>query len=1214
MVGSWLRRWLDRKLGGRRRHGCVRPRGAGVRLALEGLEGRELPANVLLLPDIVGGAGPAALQAALVAAGNTVTMGPLEYTWNGSNPSLTGFDAVVQLDGATYSPGQQFSVTTQQALETFVQNGGIFVGGQWLGYEQSQGTQVNMPDLVLQTWGTNNHSSTTPTYTTVGGQAGHPVLTGIPSPFTFSADGGAASAMIAFGTQPSTVLMTDSSGTGGPGVIARTFGLGHVVSLSVSPDYQSVQNTLLDTNIQKLYVNAVQWATVSLSQSTVSVVPGSIQAGTSSTVTLQSKDSSGNNLTIGGLIVSFALGGGSGSGTFSAVADNGNGTYTATFTGTTAGSNTITATVGGQAVTSAAPTITVTAGTPTSIATVAGTPQSTAVATSFSTGLQAIVRDAYNNPVGAGVTVTFTVNAVSGAGASFSGSTTASVSTNAAGVATAPTLTANNVIGSYTVTASTSGVATGATYNLSNVAGAPASITTTAGSGQTATVNANFGTALQATVKDSFGNLVSGATVTFTAPTSPGATFAGSVTATASTNASGVATSPTVTADLVAGSYTATASVTGVATPASYSLTNTAGAATNILASAGSGQSTTVNTNFGTALQAKVTDTYGNPISGMVVTFTAPGSGASGSFSGSATVTASTNASGFATAPTFTANSVSGSYSVTATFSGGPTASYSLQNNPGTPANIAVSAGSGQSTTVNTNFSTALQATVTDAFGNPVAAGYSVTFTAPSSGASGTFSGSATATVSTNSSGVATAPTLAANTSAGSYSVSAAVSGASSPAQFSLTNSPGTAVSLTVTAGSGQSATVAANFATSLQATVTDGFGNPVSGVSVTFTPPSSGASGTFAASSTVTTNGSGVATAPTFTANTVAGSYNVQASSAGLSSVNYGMTNTPGAAALISATAGASQQATVGSAFGTAMQATVTDQYGNAVTNATVSVTFTAPSSGASGTFTGGALTATATTNSSGVATAPTFTANSTTGGPYTVTATFSGASNSASFSLTNNAGAAATITVTAGSNQSAYLGTAFTTPMQATVKDQNGNLVANAVVVFSAPTSGASGTFSVGSSVSVLTNSSGVATAPTFTANLYSGSYNVTASSGSATPASFRLTNKSAAVRLVAIAPATVIAGRPFLVTVKAIDASGNLTPYTGTVAFSGTAGPVGLPASYTFQPSDGGKHVFTVRIRAVGNQRIYIQDTQKSSLFAVITARGFYSYRLS
>src|SRR5439155_1737665 len=61
----------------------------------------------------------------------------------------------------------------------------------------------------------------------------------------------------------------------------------------------------------------------------------------------------------------------------------------------------------------------------------------------------------------------------------------------------------------------------------------------------------------------------------------------------------------------------------------------------------------------------------------------------------------------------------------------------------------------------------------------------------------------------------------------------------------------------------------------------------------------------------------------------------------------------------------------------------------------------FTVPGSGASGTFAGGVNTAT--TNTSGVATAATFTANGTAGGPYTVTASAPGAASPANFSLTN-------------------------------------------------------------------------------------------------------------------------------------------------------------------------------------------------------------------
>ncbi len=84
-------------------------------------------------------------------------------------------------------------------------------------------------------------------------------------------------------------------------------------------------------------------------------------------------------------------------------------------------------------------------------------------------------------------------------------------------------------------------------------------------------------------------------------------------------------------------------------------------------------------------------------------------------------------------------------------------------------------------------------------------------------------------------------------------------------------SSPGTAASITATAGTHSSAAVDTAFATAFQAVVDDQYGNPVSGVSVTFTAPTSGAGGNFAGSTTttVTTNSSGVATAPAFTANT---------------------------------------------------------------------------------------------------------------------------------------------------------------------------------------------------------------------------------------------------------------------------------------------------------------------------------------------------------
>ncbi len=151
----------------------------------------------------------------------------------------------------------------------------------------------------------------------------------------------------------------------------------------------------------------------------------------------------------------------------------------------------------------------------------------------------------------------------------------------------------------------------------------PASVTATGGTPQSAVINTAFASPLQVTVKDLIGNPVSGVTVNFLAPGS-GASATLSA-ATAVTNASGVA-SVTATANATVGSYSVTASVAGVVTPATFSLTNTAGAATTMTANAGTTpQSATINTAFANALAVTVRDAGSNPVAGVNVTFTAPG-------------------------------------------------------------------------------------------------------------------------------------------------------------------------------------------------------------------------------------------------------------------------------------------------------------------------------------------------------------------------------------------------------------------------------------------------------------------------------------------------------------------------------------------------------------------------------------------------------------
>jgi hypothetical protein len=324
----------------------------------------------------------------------------------------------------------------------------------------------------------------------------------------------------------------------------------------------------------------------------------------------------------------------------------------------------------------------------------------------------------------------------------------------------------------------------------------------------------------------------------------------------------------------------------------------------NVTPIVGTPQSAELNTAFPSVLQVAVTDTNGVSIPNAAVTFTPSTSGASATFSGSSSpVTVMTNNSGLATAPTVSANGQGGSYTLPASVPAiGTPANFSLTNF-GPAATVTANAGTPQSTTVGTAFATALQAIVKDAGGIPVS-GTTVTFTAASSGASGLFAGSATATATTNGNGVATAPILTANTQAGSFSVTAKTTGVATAASFSLTNIAGAPTGIAAGSGTPQSTTTTAVFATPMQATVTDANGNPVSGISVTFSVLGNGAAATFSGgltAVTTATNSSGVATAPTLTANSQVGSFTVTANTPGVStSASFSLSNISGVTAPI--------------------------------------------------------------------------------------------------------------------------------------------------------------------------------------------------------------------------------------------------------------------------------------------------------------------------
>jgi adhesin/invasin len=138
------------------------------------------------------------------------------------------------------------------------------------------------------------------------------------------------------------------------------------------------------------------------------------------------------------------------------------------------------------------------------------------------------------------------------------------------------------------------------------------------------------------------------------------------------------------------------------------------------------------------------------------------------------------------------------------------------------------------------------------------------------------------------------------------------------------------ATTLTITNGNNQSTTVSTSFGTPLGVQVLDQFGEPMEGVSVTFTAPSTGASALFGGNNTitVTTDANGQATVNA-SATTVAGSYTVTATVGSLSA-SFSLANDPGPLAQLVFKIQPPTAVSVGQRFRGQVQ--LRDQFGNAV------------------------------------------------------------------------------------------------------------------------------------------------------------------------------------------------------------------------------------------------------------------------------------------
>jgi adhesin/invasin len=381
---------------------------------------------------------------------------------------------------------------------------------------------------------------------------------------------------------------------------------------------------------------------------------------------------------------------------------------------------------------------------------------------------------------------------------------------------------------------------------------------------------------------------------------------------------------------------------------------------------------------------------------------------------------------------------------------------------------------------------------------------------------------------------------------------------------FTATAVSASANGLTMVSGDGQSAAAGSALPDPLVVSVSDAFGNPVSGVEITWTAMGGGS----VSAATTTTDDQG-RTSVTRTLGPAAGVQSTTASAEGLagSPVTFTHTATAGSASGVQAVSGDGQRAPPRTALPNPIVVGVTDADGNPVSGAAVTWVVTAGG--------GHVAPTTSVTDAAGQA-STTWTLGSTVG-TNTVEAVVSGVG-SAQFTASAVAGSADRIRIISGNKQSGRVGTQLGADLVVEVQDQDGNAVSGVTVTWSVTAGG--GSVAPASST---TGANGQASTE-WTLGSQLGSQKVRASAGAAGDVDFEATATAGAPSTLAIVTqpsASATVGEPFAIqpVIQLRDASGHDVQQSGvsiTVAIASGPGRLTGTASRT---TDGdGRAAFT------------------------------------
>ncbi|MES2179974.1 MAG: Ig-like domain-containing protein [Gemmatimonadota bacterium] len=631
--------------------------------------------------------------------------------------------------------------------------------------------------------------------------------------------------------------------------------------------------------------------------------------------------------------------------------------------------------------------------------------------------------------------------------------------------------------------------------------------------------------------------------------------------ASAVTDANGRA-STTLTLGGQVGSQTFEATATALA-PISVSATATTAPAAQIAGVSGSGQSDTTGKRLSLPFVVRVTDRFGNAVSGADVTWVR--TSGSGVLESSSTTTDATGTSGVA----YTLGSAAGTETIVASIAAGASTSFSATAVARPASTIRATMATSYSGRAGDPGPT-LGVIVVDGIGVPVA-GVPITWSA-TGGA--TLAGPSTITGSDG----RTSNTATFGAQAGASTITASLN-ASASVQFELVSVAGPPADMVIVAGDRQTANAGSAVAIRPAVSVFDANGNPITSGAVNFDAVAGGGTVT---GSPATVDGSGVATVGSW----ILGPAGPQAlvASAGSLSVTFTATSAPvGPPKLVIATQ-PSPTLQNGAAFATQPQVQLTTSAGAPVNASEVPVTVALASSGQT---LGGSLTAY--TNSNGLAV---FNGLSMLGsvGTNQLVFTASGYASATSVTVSMTAGAPSQLIALSPTSLTGTVGTAASPVPTVALKDASGNPVAGQTVAFAAA-SAASGSVTGGS---VVTNANGTASPTSWTLDAVPGKDTLRASfaSVSGSPVTFIATTSSgAATQLVVVSGngQTGLAGQtltsPLVVELR--DALNNPVPAV-SVTFTVTGGG-GTPTSQNVATGADGRANFSWTLGPAGPQTL-------------------------